>query len=289
MRELTVRRETGRLFHPSAAEIWLEDPEAAEQEIDGVGCRLLGSVEPDEEQTFWVPETEARVFVRMDCHGQSTTAGTMTLPEGTEPLFCTGRDLMLPGKRRSISLSFSGSEAGRKPMDDYQKAERIRKIMLVVSVLLGIGIGLFFSSRRPEQPKTTTFNADGLQLTLSSSFFESGDRAEGFSRAYYSNGEAVQVARVPFSETTDGMTLEDFAASKADWLAPDGWKQLAEPQQPLCFEYTFTAEDGDSHTDLAAFYLGTDAFWLVRCDCETEDYPEQQAAFLEYAASVTAP
>ncbi len=288
MRELTIRRISGRLFHPCSAEFWLEDPAAAQQEIEGVGCRLLGTVEPEEEKSFWIPKTEVTVFVRMDWHGQIITAGSLTIPEGEDAVACTAKDQMLPGQSRSVVLSIAGSGVERKVMDQYQRAERVRKIVLVFSILAGIGIGLFFASRRPPTPKTITFDADGLQLTLSSSFQESGDRAEGFSRAYYSNDGAVQVARYPFSEA-DGMTLEEFAASKAKWLAPDGWKQLADPQQPLCFEYTFTADDGDAHTDLAAFYGGTDAFWLVRYDCETDDYPEQQAEFLESAASVTVP
>ena len=288
MRELTIRRVSGRLLQLCSAEFWVEDPDAVQQEIEGVGCRLLGTIEPEKERTFRIPEKETTVFVRMDWHGQIITAGSLKLPEGEDPVACKAKDQMLPGERRNVSLSIVGSGVERKPMDQYQKAERVRKIVLVFSILAGIGIGLFFASRRPPTPKTITFDADGLQLTLSSSFQESGDRAEGFSRAYYSNDSAVQVARYPISET-DGMTLEEFAASKETWLAPDGWKQLADPQQPLCYEYTFIADDGDSHTDLAAFYVGTDAFWLVRYDCETDDYPEEHVEYLESAASVTVP
>ena len=217
MRELTIRRISGRLFHPCSAEFWLEDPAAAQQEIEGVGCRLLGTVEPEEEKSFWIPKTEVTVFVRMDWHGQIITAGSLTVPEGEDAVACTAKDQMLPGQSRSVVLSIAGSGVERKVMDQYQKAERVRKIVLVFSILAGIGIGLFFASRRPPTPKTITFDADGLQLTLSSSFQESGDRAEGFSRAYYSNDSAVQVARYPFSEA-DGMTLRNLQRPRQSGL-----------------------------------------------------------------------
>lgn len=160
MRELTIRRISGRLFHPCSAEFWLEDPAAAQQEIEGVGCRLLGTVEPEEEKSFWIPKTEVTVFVRMDWHGQIITAGSLTVPEGEDAVACTAKDQMLPGQSRSVVLSIAGSGVERKVMDQYQKAERVRKIVLVFSILAGIGIGLFFASRRPPTPKTITFDAD---------------------------------------------------------------------------------------------------------------------------------
>ena len=48
-------------------------------------------------------------------------------------------------------------------------------------------------------------------------------------------------------------------------------------------------EETDMHSYLVGVYRGTDAFWLVRFDCEAEDYADERGSFLQYAVNVTVP
>lgn len=290
MRDLVINRRKTRLVHPVAAELWLEDADAPQQEIEGVGCRHLGSVRPGEKQSFDIPEQEARLFVQMDWHGQPVTAARLTLPEGDETLRYTGIDQMVPGQSRTLTLTrdtFSGENYGSN--DTWKKYERTRKLTLIFCVIAGIALGLFLNSRRAAKAEVTQFNADGLMLTLSSSFAESGDR-NGFDRAYYSNNECVLVARRPFADAQgrDAMTVEEFAAQAAQELS--GQAQTVHADQLLTyFEYTAEDDRGDAHSYLVGVYRGTDAFWLVRFDCEAEDYADERGSFLQYAVNVTVP
>lgn len=153
----------------------------------------------------------------------------------------------------------------------------IRRIVLVLCILGGVALGLALREARPKQSPEKSFDADGLLLTLSSRFVESGDRG-GFDRAYYSNHEAIFVS----VEAVPDEPLQDYAARSVSRLAA-GQTAAALTESGLTgFEYQ-TTEGEKSYACLACFLEGEGRVWTLVFRCRPKDYEEYRPDYIRFA------
>lgn len=168
---------------------------------------------------------------------------------------------------------------------EAKRAAAIRRILLIVSILAGIGLGLLMARSKPEETTVKLFQAEGIQIPLAVRFAETGDR-DGYDRVYRSNHEAVLVRQERFETDPElaELTAEDYARRLAQGLPGAG-----EPRPEngiLCFEYE-ADYDGSPSRYLVAVYRGSGAFWQLRFVCKTGSFEKYREDFLQFAAGVS--
>ena len=185
-------------------------------------------------------------------------------------------------------MSTQTANTDKNPQDggveiDAQRREKRRKlvsrIILVLCILGGVGLGLLLRQAGPKQSAEKRFDADGLLLTLSSRFQETGDR-NGFDRAYFSNHEQIYVS----NEAAPDEALTDYAVRRVAQLAPGAAVTALAENGLTGFEYRIT-EENKSYACLACFYEGEGRVWTLLFRCAAGDYEKYRPDFLQFAAS----
>ena len=172
-----------------------------------------------------------------------------------------------------------GANAEIEAQRQEKRQKLVRRIILVLCILGGVGLGLLLRQARPRQNPEQRFNADGLEITLSSRFQETGDRY-GFDRAYFSNHEQVFVSNEPLS----GETLEGYAARRATELAPGVTATALTEPELTGFEYRIT-EENKSWSCLCCFFEAEGRVWTLLFRCASKDYDGNRSEFLRFAKS----
>ena len=167
-----------------------------------------------------------------------------------------------------------------------EKAARIRTVVLILSILAGIGIGLLLSRGKAPKQTKTSFDADGLGLTLSAGFVETGDR-QGYDRAYRSNHESVYVRREALTAGLEELSPEEYAARAAAAAAEPA--PVPERRDRLLFFSYAGLEDGKTRDCMDFVFRGSEAFWTVHFVCESGSLEKNREAFLQYAAEIRIP
>lgn len=172
-----------------------------------------------------------------------------------------------------------GANAEIEAQRREKRQKLVRRIILVLCILGGVGLGLLLRQARPRQNPEQRFNADGLEITLSSRFQETGDRY-GFDRAYFSNHEQVFVSNEPLS----GETLEGYAARRVTELAPGVTATALTEPELTGFEYRIT-EENKSWSCLCCFFEAEGRVWTLLFRCASKDYDSNRSEFLRFAKS----
>ena len=172
-----------------------------------------------------------------------------------------------------------GANAEIEAQRREKRQKLVRRIILVLCILGGVGLGLLLRQARPRQNPEQRFNADGLEITLSSRFQETGDRY-GFDRAYFSNHEQVFVSNEPLS----GETLEGYAARRVTELAPGVTATALTEPELTGFEYRIT-EENKSWSCLCCFFEAEGRVWTLLFRCASKDYDGNRSEFLRFAKS----
>ena len=172
-----------------------------------------------------------------------------------------------------------GANAEIEAQRQEKRQKLVRRIILVLCILGGVGLGLLLRQARPRQNPEQRFNADGLEITLSSRFQETGDRY-GFDRAYFSNHEQVFVSNEPLS----GETLEGYAARRVTELAPGVTATALTEPELTGFEYRIT-EENKSWSCLCCFFEAEGRVWTLLFRCASKDYDGNRSEFLRFAKS----
>ena len=188
-----------------------------------------------------------------------------------------------------------GANAEIEAQRREKRQKLVRRIILVLCILGGVGLGLLLRQARPRQNPEQRFNADGLEITLSSRFQETGDRygfdrayvhhhlgfgRHGFDRAYFSNHEQVFVSNEPLS----GETLEGYAARRVTELAPGVTATALTEPELTGFEYRIT-EENKSWSCLCCFFEAEGRVWTLLFRCASKDYDGNRSEFLRFAKS----
>ena len=166
---------------------------------------------------------------------------------------------------------------------EQKQRQWISRVVLVLCITAGVGLGLLLSRNKTPQAAEKVFDADGLQLTLSAGFVETGDR-QGYDRAYWSNTAGVYVARDGFDAEAGLADLT--AAAYAGRLAAGATVQ---ERNGLPWFRTELELDGVRYAALVAVCKGSDAFWRLVFVCKPSRFDEYSEGFLAAAEAVKAP
>ena len=142
MRNLTITRQKSFVASLVRMKVYIEDPQANELEINGVGCRKLGTLKNGETATFLIGDQAARVFVIADKVSRGFCCDCYPLPAGTEHVVLTGRNKFHPGAGNAFR--FDGV-TDPEVLANRKKGSSKGIVILIVSALAGVITGLLLS------------------------------------------------------------------------------------------------------------------------------------------------
>lgn len=282
MRKLTIYRAKSRAAAVARMRVFLEDSEAAEFTINGVGCRKLGVLRNGEERTFEIGEQRARVFVVADRAETEYSSAFVDLPAGFEDIRLTGRTLRSP----QTGVAFRFDEAEDPELRRARNRRRLRLAALLIAAALALGAGGFYGLRALLAERPKDFTAGGMSITLTNRFERVN--VPGFQVSFLSKYAAVHALQEEFSRSPEiaALSLERYAALIAQ--SNDQIRSSAVRDGDLYYyEYEYRDEQqGRRIAYLAAVYKAEDAFWVVNFAADAERFSELRETILDWARSV---
>lgn len=289
MRELTIHRKKTIVGCAAKLKVYIEDSLSSELNINGVPCRMLGTLKNGEAKTFLVEDTAVKVFVIADKLSRNYCNEYVTLPAGDEPVSLSGKCHFSPFAGNPFR--FEG-EVSQEVLENRKKNSRKGLPIIIAAAAIGALIGVL-AVRLPmtiakNQPKD--FTAEGMQITLTAEYRQVS--LEGMTVSYERDDSAVLALKEPFT-LMDGFaecTLEDYFQMIRQANGMDDTTKLQQSQGVNFFEYRSEVdEEGSVYYYLCAIYKGPDAFWMVHFSCPATKADDYRDDFLSWAGSVTFP
>lgn len=291
MRRLWITRRKASAARHAKMNVYIEDPENGDVEIDGTYCRKLGELKNDQQKRFTIGTEAAKICVIADKLSKDLSGEFVEIPEGEDDVFLTGRNCMGSGNPFRFD-----DDAEEDVPENRKKSGRKALVILAVAVILGIlaGVAGGMALTRPAAEEETPviaerrFTCEELQITLSNTFTET--EAAGYDACYSSGETAVFLMREDFSDREDfeELTVADYGAMV---LAANGTDQsvtLEEENGLTTFDMILTDSlTGETFLYYCGLYKGQDAFWMVQITTLAEGASDDLSTFHQWLESVT--
>lgn len=283
MRSLTIKRRKAFAGSLGKDLVFIEDTVLGDTTVNGVRCRKLGELKNGEQQTFYVDENAARVFIVGGKVRKRRTYDSYNLPEGDEDIFLEGTHIM---DVMENEFRFNNGTLG---IDSKNAKKTILGISILVAAcifgtIFGRYIGDWLVSGRTAAAKD--FTVQGMTITLTENFKE--DSVLGQTASYASKDMIVLCLREPFAliPGADNMTVRQYAG-----LVLQANKDKAATLQQFGdhpgFEFTYTSPESNRTFRYRLYtYKGEDAFWTIQFVTNDQDFTKLESKIAEYAESV---
>ena len=138
MRELTIQRTKSFVGRFGIFKVYIEDGEAGDLKINGVSCRLLGTLKNGETKTFSIEENAAKLFVIAGKMSKSFCSELILLPAGIEPLSFVGQSRfnLFAGN----AFRFDG-DPSPETLKNRKDSTRLGAVIFITSFLLAFIAG----------------------------------------------------------------------------------------------------------------------------------------------------
>lgn len=292
MRRLWIERRKASAAAATAMNVYIEDPEEGNVIINDIPCRKLGAVKNGRKKRFTIEEDARKVFIVHKVGKKEHPF--VQLEEGWDDVFISGtaRKKLFQGK----SFWVEGMEEV-PAQKDPKAAKRLGTLILVLSILLGIGGGIFAGwkisdrllngqSVAAAEAADKTFAAAGLEITLTDAFSEGS--VPGYAACYTSGAATVYVLREGF-DSFEGFADMTLAGYGTMVLGNNGLLdsvELKEEGDRAFFEHRYAAGDRE-YAYHCVLLKGSDAFWLVQIAVPGEAEAEYAADVSRWAKSIS--
>lgn len=292
MRRLWITRHKAKAAGKAIMNVYMEDPENGDTEINECLCRKLGELKNDQQKRFNIGNEAAKVFVVADARNRNLYNDFAEIPEGEEDVFLSGKNYQNP--RAGNPFRFDGAEEEELP-ENRETGRHKGKILLIIAIVVGIVVGVLagigVSSAMLEGADETipakTFACQGLQITLTEEFTEIS--VPGYTTCYSAGDTAVFLMREDFA-AKEGFGELDLDGYGAMILANNHLEQdvtLEKENGLTTFAWVITDEEtGVPYYYHCGLYKGPDAFWMVQITTEAEGAAEEIPQFRQWLKSV---
>ena len=287
MRHLTIKRNKTFVGCAGKLRVYIEDPAIVDIEINGVGCRKLGTLKNGEEKTFEIGENAGKVFVIADQMSKGFCNEYYELPEGQEDVALAGQCKFNPATGNAFRFDDNNSAevlANRKK--STQKGIGVLIAAVIVGLISGFGVSLFFFGGGL-LVKDKMFSSNGVTITLTNEFHKT--QVNGLDAAYESRDVIVGMQKESFGtsgwenastrqyiDAVIANNPQKFAAAtvtESDGLVGFTYQALDPGTKQMCHYYYYA-------------YKTDDAFWLVQFAVLSKDAPQYEQRIVDWAKSV---
>lgn len=283
MRILTIHRRESFAGCAAAMKVYIEDPDAHDLTINGVSCRKLGELKNDQQASFQISNSPARVFVVADKLSKDFCNDFYPVPCGTKDLSISGKNHYNPFAGNPFYFDNVTEPA---VLNNRKKAKRKSILIMLIAALVGFAIGFCAVSGVFRGPQPKTFTAEGMQITLTDAFHEADNSY--FDVCYDSKDVAIFCLREPFTLQED---FEDYSLQEYGdlMLENNNFESSVKIQTGVGLTYfTYTTDvGGNVYYYYAVLYKTTDAFWMLQFSTLEKNVEKYQPEFVQWAKSVT--
>ena len=287
MRNLTVLRKNAMPGAKKAVEVYIEDRENSEIEIEDVPCRKLGTVQSGEQKTFSVPETKAAVYVLDLFPEVALTGDKTTIPQGDTALYLVGKCRIGP----DAPFRFSGPATADAPKYKPMSAKKglIVAIAFAAAFLAPLLLKLMPSSG--SQLDTTlqepikTYEEAGVSIDLPQNFQKT--ELDGYELIYSTMDAAAYFKKEPKKDNPEiaGWNLKEYTVHAAADKRVDPDQILSNAGIPY-FTYEIPGADRTVYLHYSFNYETEDAFWNLDLAIAGKNRESYEPALMQWAKSV---
>ena len=289
MRTVTIQRRKSFVASLGAYKVYLEDPTASFL-IQGVPCRLLGTLKNGESKGFEVDGEARRLFVIGGKMSRHYCLDMVSLPAGDSDLFLSGQShfSLLTGNPFRFDGEASGETVARR-VRGLRRGTTVFCIALVIGIMIGFGCGFWIVHTYVEQKAHAekTFAKEGMSITLDRGFSAFEPDRNGYLAAYSSKDAAVLVVKEAFADY-DGLqnyTLKQYGNKVIEVNRADA--TLKSEEGLTYFEYDYYNQNVQAtYHYYCVLFKGPDAFWMFEFCCLTEKFDTYHPQFTEWAQSI---
>ncbi|MBR4767993.1 MAG: hypothetical protein IK088_03350 [Lachnospiraceae bacterium] len=287
MRNLTIERRKTGVGCLAIANVFIEDREQSEIEIDGMPLRKLGILKNGETKTFEIDEEARRIYVIADQLSKEYCNDFFDLPAGAEDVSLSGQNKLNPANGNAFRFDGNDSEAVKQ---NHKKGLRIGLIALIVSIVIGgvvgTAIGLLLFPKLKNQKKT--FETEAFSVTLTNEFVEV-DAEELESYAAFGSNE---VALFFYEESMilhpilQGFTLRNYAEQKVYNQGIDD-TELIETDGHVSYEYSWQDPETANENRYRVYLFKTaDSFWTVIFGVNSKSFSKYEKQMDEWISTL---
>ncbi len=277
MRKLIITRKKSCVATLVRMKVYIEDAVTGDTQINGVMCRKIGYLKSGQTAEFEIGENSARVYVVADKLSRNYCNDFADVPAGYEDVYFTGKNKFNYFSGNAFRFDNITSE---EVIKNRKKGTRKGLAILIVALIFGIILGLALGD--VEEPKT--FTDDGMQITLTSNFYEFDE--EGFDICYASKEVVLFAIKDEFTalEGLENWTKEEYAKI----IIQDN-KLDCEPivnGEQVFFTYKVTNDSNEVCKYIAYIYKTDDAFWFIQFGGLEEDIIENSDIISQWESTI---
>ena len=288
MRHLTIKRNKTFVGCAGKLRVYIEDAAIVDIEINGVGCRKLGTLKNGEEKTFEIGENAGKVFVIADQMSKSFCNEYYELSEGQEDIALSGQCKFNPAAGNAFRFENNNSAevlANRKK--STQKGIGVLIAAVIVGLISGLGVSLFFFGGGLVV-KDKDFTADGMTITLTNEFHNANAK-DGMVAAYESGEVSIAAQKLPFGTSGwDAYETVDYMYASME-QNPAKFGSATVIKEPGLVGFTYEALDngtGQMCVYYYCFYKSEDAFWVIQFATLIQNAEKYEQKIIDWAKSV---
>lgn len=287
MRNLTIKRAKRFVGCLGTMKVYIEDPQANDMTINGVTCRMLGTLKNGETKTFSVSEAAAKVFVIAGKLSKGFCNEYYPLPESTEDILLTGKNCFNPAAGNAFRFDGVVDPA---VLANRKKTTRKGMIVLIAAAIVGAVVGFVIGGQMvknmlsaKQEPKE--YQVADLRITLTEQFKDFS--VEGYTGGFQTRDVAILILQENRNMLEAGGVNSLTQYAKLVQQVNKHNAPIQEEEHFLYYEYDFhnSTTNEDFHYFVMMYKNPVD-FYIVQFavrQAETENYREQ---VMEWAKSV---
>ena len=287
MRNLTIKRAKRFVGCLGTMKVYIEDPQANDMTINGVTCRMLGTLKNGETKTFSVSEAAAKVFVIAGKLSKGFCNEYYPLPESTEDILLTGKNCFNPAAGNAFRFDGVVDPA---VLANRKKTTRKGMIVLIAAVIVGAVVGTVMGGQMVKdmlsakyEPKE--YQVADLRIMLTDQFKDFS--VEGYTGGFQTRDVAILILQENRNMLEAGGVNSLTQYAKLVQQVNKHNAPIQEEEHFLYYEYDFhnRTTNEDFHYFVMMYKNPVD-FYIVQFavrQAETENYREQ---VMEWAKSV---
>ena len=281
MRRVYLTREKSFVGCLGKMQVYIEDQARAEVELDGIPCRRAGELANGETIDFAIPNEERTVFVIATANTRKYCGDKFVISAGDVDVELVGKNVYNPGLGNPFRFHGVTDEDA---LADRKRENKKGIALTALAVLIGVVFGLAVSADKLfAQDKN--FISDSFEIVLTTNFSEHCEDG-----VYYFGSKDCSVAVYEYGYV-DHVTIEAMTPDEFLEVLKSSGRFASEAKIVSESNLQFVEDQAESNAGVIRSYMtvfvkGDESYLLFEFGCETDDYADLRASFIEWAMSI---
>ena len=281
MRRVYLTREKSFVGCLGKMQVYIEDQARAEIELDGIPCRHAGELANGETIDFVIPNEERTVFVIASANTRKYCGDKFVISAGDIDVELVGKNVYNPGLGNPFRFHGVTDEDA---LADRKRENKKGIALTALAVLIGLVFGFAVSADKLFA-RDKNFISDSFEIVLTTNFSEHYEDG-----VYYFGSKNCSVAVYEYGYadhvTIESMSPEEFLEVLKDSGRFASDAKIASESGLYFVEDRAESNDGVIRSYMTVFAKGDESFLLFEFGCDTDDYSDLRASFIEWASSI---